>query len=133
MKTRKNELRAEYPLSIMGAVEVAQAKAKQEGHPVDNPVPVPKDLYSMPSIGVLDQRQLFAYLTSNSVLMNSDHADETLFYTNRTQDGLPYWGLAAWDMDTLGSRCSRNDVKLGYVRLSLDVRYCALLRCERVF
>jgi hypothetical protein len=49
-KTRKNQLRAEYPLSIMGAIENEAALAQKEGRPFKAPVTIPKDLYPLPSL-----------------------------------------------------------------------------------
>lgn len=50
MKTRKNQLRAEYPLSIMGAIEAEQSAAQREGKKLDVQISIPKQLYPMPTL-----------------------------------------------------------------------------------
>lgn len=68
--------------------------------------------FALPQI---DQAQLFAYLTLTSVLMNGDHGDDTMFYTNVTANGQKYWGIGAWDMEALGTHCPVKDLKFTYV------------------
>jgi hypothetical protein len=49
-KTRKNQLRAEYPLSVMGAIENEAALALKEGRAFKVPISIPKTLYAMPPL-----------------------------------------------------------------------------------
>lgn len=58
-KTRKNQLRAEYPLSIMGALENEAALAQKQGRTFKLPISIPKDLYAMPQLAKVQKKHIW--------------------------------------------------------------------------